>query len=449
MKFIEKIKRKNNFYIKKIKNILDIIKKNLICEININIESNIGINVKINNKKIDNIEFLNKDLIKITIFKNFKKSIFLCNNLNIKNIISKIKYILYNHNYTKQDKHYYLPKIKKYNNKKQNLGLIFNEKITYQQILELLINTEQNALNTNKLIISDNTELNYIISNKIIANNNIIKNYFTSNFILINSIIANKINDMEHHYNYINTHKWSDLISKSHYIGKKTAKEVISKLNKGKIKTKKYKILFRKQSLNEIFLYLIKLINGKNIYNKTSYMKNKLKKKILPKWINIIEDPFIYKGLGSKPFDNDGINVKKYFIVKNGTLQTWITNYFISKKLNISNTVNSGGIHNWIFINKKKKISIKLAIKKIKNGLIIENFLGNGVNLSTGYFSLGASGYLIKNKKIKFYIDKITISGKLQNLFKNIKYMCNDINIDSNIRAGSIIVSNIQITSKN
>ncbi len=441
------IKNKKIFHFKTIKNTFNLINLYINGKIQINIQSNIEINIKIKNKKLENLEFINNDIMYITVFKDNKKCTVSCNNFKKKNIIECINQIKNTIKFISKDKNYNLTNINIFKKKQQkNIGLFFNDNISIEDMIKLAKNTEYNSINTNKKIICDYISFIYNIYFFSIYNNyKKIKFYKSKNYFLIVSLIAKEKNIMESEYNYIHTHKLSDLINKSHYLGKKTAKTAIKKLYSKKIKTKKSNIIFNNNTSTEIFSYLIKAIYGYNIYNKTSFLLKKLNKKILPKWMNIKEDPLIFKGIGTKPFDNEGNTTIQYFIVKKGILKTWILDSYFSKKLKLPNTSNCGGIHNWCFINEKNIISLDNLIKNMENGLLIDRILGNGVNISSGLFSIGASGFLIKNGNIKHSVNEITLSGNLNDLFKNIKYMSNDINLYSNIRTGSILVPNIQI----
>ncbi len=435
---------------KKIIQTYNLIKKNIKANIQIKVLTNKETNLKIKNQKLENINYIKNRKIYITIYKNYKKINIICNNFKKKYILKYIKYINNNIKYISTDKYNQLPDYNLYNKKyESNLGIIFNDNISIIDMIQISKNIEKNTLNLSKNLISEGITFNKTLTNIWIYNDyKKIKNFSSKLYLIIVDVIIKNKYFMEQDYIYIYSHKLLDIINKYHYLSKKIFEKINKKLNIKKIYTKKTSIIFNNETSTEIFQYLSKIINGYNIYNQNSCMINKINKKILPKWMNIIEDPFIYKGIGSKPFDLEGLNTYKYNVVKKGKLKTWILDTYSSRKLNIKNTCNSGGIHNWRFIN-KKNISFKKIIKKMNNGLIIDKLLGQGVNITTGTFSKGASGFKIKNGKIKHFINEITISGNLKKIFKNIIYMSNDINTNSNIRAGSILIYDIQITGKN
>ncbi len=447
-----KIKKIIKIYKKKIIKIYNFLYKHTKTYIQINIKLHYTKEIKIKNKNIENIEIKNNQFIYITFLKKKKKCTIICNNYKKKTLLKCINYYKKTINQISKDKYNILPSIHLFKKKyEKNLGIFFNDYINNINIINLCKNIEYNTINHNNKIFSDgvnfqeNTYINFIFNHF-----NYMKYYIDKYYIIINnSYIKLPNNNMEYISKYIINHKLLDLIQNSFNLPKDTCNELLNMKKIKRIKTQKCSIIFNNETSTEIFNYLKISLKGHNIYNNISFMSNKLNKKILPNWLNIIDNPKLFKGIGSKPFDKEGLNTYKYTLIKNGILKTWILNSKYSKKLNIKNTFNSGGIHNWFFVNKKKQINLNELIKKMNNGLYINKLLGQGININNGLFSKGASGFWIKNGKIKFYTNEITISGNLINLFKNIKNMSDDYNTNSKIMSGSILVNNIQITSNN
>ncbi len=436
-------------YIKKIKKIFKTIKKKIKTKIEIKIKIYKEKNIKIKNKKIENIDIKKNILLNINSYLKKKKCNIILNNLNKKNIKKCINYITNKKNYILNKNNNLFDKNIFNKKQKKNLGIYFKDNFNIKEIINILKNIEQNSINLNKNILSDDTIFNKTKYIYIIYNNyHKIKIYKCKFYLLLHNIIIRKKNIMEYDYIYLYRHKLLDIINNYHNLNKKIIKNIKIKIKQKNIKTNNYSIIFKNEISSEILGYLYNLINGKNIYNKISIFHKKLNKRIFPKWIDIIEDPHFYKGIGTKPFDNEGLNTKKYYLIKKGILKTWILNSYYSKKLNKKNTFNSGGIHNWIIKNNKNNISFKKLIKLMNNGIIIDKLLGQGINISTGLYSKGISGFFVKNGKIKYYINEALISGNLIDLYKNIKNISNDINNNSKIRIGSILINNINVIGK-
>ncbi len=445
------INKINQIYKKKIQKIFNIFYSYLKCNIQITIVYKKGYQIKIKSKNLENIEFINKTIIQIQVFKNNYTTTIYCNNMQNNTINNCINYIKNSIFYTSPDKDYILTKSSLYNQKYElDLGIYFSTNLTVNTILNTIYNIEYNTLYTNiNLISNDYTSFSNITNNIYIYNNyQYCKYYNISNYILVNSVIAKQNQIWVNNYDYIYSHNINDMFYRAYTLGKTNAINTLKKLNPKNIHTQKNNIILKNTISIQLFEYFIQAINGYNIYYKKSFLINKLYKKVLPQWINIINDPYIYKGIGSKPFDNEGNNTYKYNIVTNGILNTWITDTYTSLKLNIPNTNNNGGIDNLCFHYTKPYITYEMLIQKIKNGFIIDQLLGEGVNLITGNLSKGASGFYVENGVIKYPVNEITISGNLKDMFNNIIDISNDTNINSAIQIGSLLISNVQITGK-
>jgi PmbA protein len=53
----------------------------------------------------------------------------------------------------------------------------------------------------------------------------------------------------------------------------------------------------------------------------------------------------------------------------------------------------------------------------IKNGFYVTEVFGMGINLVTGDYSQGASGFWIENGERTYPVSEVTIAGKLQDMF--------------------------------
>ena len=54
----------------------------------------------------------------------------------------------------------------------------------------------------------------------------------------------------------------------------------------------------------------VQAISGGALYRKSSFLLDSLGKPVFPTHIDILEDPFILRGKGSSPFDEEGVRVQ-------------------------------------------------------------------------------------------------------------------------------------------
>ena len=73
--------------------------------------------------------------------------------------------------------------------------------------------------------------------------------------------------------------------------------------------------------------------NGAAIARGVSYLKDKLGQQIFGAHINIIDDPHMQRGAGSRPFDGEGLANERFDLIKDGVLTTWILNSAQARQL--------------------------------------------------------------------------------------------------------------------
>ena len=163
--------------------------------------------------------------------------------------------------------------------------------------------------------------------------------------------------------------------------------------------------------------------------------------------INIVDDPHVNKGQGSRLFDGEGLGTKKTNLVLNGKLENFLLNLTTGKQLNLKTNCNAvrrlssspiPGISNMILLPGNDDEDS--FIRNIKEGFYVTELIGSSVSLITGDYSRGASGFWIKNGKISRPISEATIAGNLKKIFMNM-FPCSNLKIDSRISAPSIFIN--------
>ncbi|HFL8794811.1 MAG TPA: TldD/PmbA family protein [Candidatus Azosocius sp. HAIN] len=423
--------------------LIKIKKKNIQAEIKININNNLL--THINMGMINEIKYNNNKMMIINIYKNNSKATIFTSDFNKKSLINLINTGI---NITKNSKKndYEIPY-----NKNKNLNYNLNIYHPKNNILNNLMEYNKKYKKYffyNNIINLNNYNFEMNDNFKIYCNtNNFFISYPSSMYLLYSKIILQNKEKIKNYYKYIKIRDLNDIdnILNKKYIENLSNKNIIKNLLKHKIKPSIQPIILS-SNIASIFLNnFIKAIYGYNIYNKKSFLSNYLNKKIFSKNITIYEEPHIKKAIGSKPFDEEGINTQFKLIVKNGYLKNYLLDTYYSKKLNMKNTGNSGGISNIIISN--DNITLKNLIKNINKGILVTELFENETNIISGIYSYEIFGYLINKGIIEYSIQKAIITGNFLETFLNIIYISNDINNYEKIQTGSILINNVKINN--
>lgn len=329
----------------------------------------------------------------------------------------------------------------------ENLSLYNPISISNQELINKARNIETLGISQNpKVSTSDGTSLNLGKYNFILANTNgLNQGYQTTRYSSSISLIAQNKDGMQTDYWYDSTRDFNDLISDQE-LAETAVKRILRRLTKGQIKSGKYSVIFEPSIAKSMVGNFLGAINGGNIYRRLSFLNDSLGKQVFPEWVNVSENPFVVKGSSSCYFDNEGVQVQARDIVSNGKINNYILNCYSARKLGMQSTGNAGGCHN-LSVSSNFSGDITVLAKTLNKGLIIIETIGHGLNMVTGDYSVGASGLWVENGEIQFFVDNLSISGNLKQIYQRIQYISDDWNPHSSMACGSILVDGINVSA--
>ena len=220
------------------------------------------------------------------------------------------------------------------------------------------------------------------------------------------------------------------------FISKTAATRALARLGSRKLSTLSVPVIFEAPVATSLFSAFINAIDGSSQYRKSSFLLGKKGKLIFPEGFNIWEEPHIKKGIGSAPFDADGMATKKQSIVMDGVLQNYVLSAYSARKLDMKPTGNADGVHNLIVGPGNE--DFQALIKSMDRGLLITEMIGFGINQVTGDYSRGASGFWVEHGEIQYPVEEITVADNLKEMYKKIITVGSDVDNRGNIRTGSV-----------
>jgi len=226
-------------------------------------------------------------------------------------------------------------------------------------------------------------------------------------------------------------------------VGRKAAERTVRRLGARTLSTRQCPVLFAADVAGGLLGHFIGAIRGGNLYRKSSFLLDCLGKPVFPAFIHLHEQPHLRKALGSAPYDSEGVATRPRDLVKDGILQSYVLSTYSARKLGLQTTGNAGGVHNLIL--DPGELDLAALLKKMGKGLWVTELMGQGVNLVTGDYSRGASGFWVENGEIQDPVEEITIAGNLRDMYLKILAVGNDVDLRGNTRTGSILVEEMTV----
>jgi PmbA protein len=262
--------------------------------------------------------------------------------------------------------------------------------------------------------------------------------------------IAGEGTGMERDYDFSSTLHASDL-EPAQVIGRRAGERAIKRLNPRKVATRRLPVVFDSRVSGSLVGHLTNAANGSAIARKTSFLRDKLGAQIFPAGITIIDDPLRPRGLRSRPFDAEGVAGQRLALVQNGVLASWILDSATARELNmkttghaqrgVSSTPSPGPSNLHLAAGAKTPDEL---IGDIEEGLYVTDMIGMGVNLVSGDYSRGASGFWIDKGQCTYPVSEVTIAGHLLEMFASLE-PANDLKFRYGTNAPSLRVEGLTV----
>ena len=221
-------------------------------------------------------------------------------------------------------------------------------------------------------------------------------------------------------------------------VGQMAGERTVRRLNARKLGTARVPVLFSADVARGLMGHLARAVSGGSLYREASFLLDARGKPIFPDFVQMDERPHLLQGLGSAPFDNEGVRTQPRTLVESGVLQGYVLDSYAARRLGMQSTGNAGGGHN-LHIRSTGQ-SLADLLKEMNTGLLVTEVMGQGVNIVTGDYSRGASGFWVENGEIQYPVEEITLAGKLPEMFLGLQAVGRDVDTRGNLLTGSWLI---------
>lgn len=282
------------------------------------------------------------------------------------------------------------------------------------------------------------------------ASNGFSGGYRRSGYSLSCSVLAGEGTGMERDYEWSSAVHLEDLMAPA-TVGRNAGKFVVRRLNPRKAQSARVPVVYDRRVSGGLVGHLAGAINGRAVARGTSFLKDRMGKRVFAKGVRILDNPLRKRGLGSRPFDAEGLPTRRYAVIDDGILTTWFLDLAAARQLNLKPTGHaSRGVSgppsptSSNFYLDKGEASVDELIGDIRNGLFITDMIGHGVNGVTGDYSRGASGFWIEKGKLAWPVSGITVAGNLKDMFLKLT-PANDLRFKSSTNAPTVRIDGMTV----
>ncbi len=274
--------------------------------------------------------------------------------------------------------------------------------------------------------------------------------YATSSFSLSASPVASENGRMQRDGWYHVTRKRANLDTPEE-IGLIAARRAVRRLGARQVKTCEVPVIFDPEMAASLVRHIAGAVAGPSLYRGASFLLDKLGQQIAAPGVTIVDDGTMPGGLGSRPFDGEGLPVLRTVIVDKGVLTSYLLDTYSGRKLGRASTHHAARDGSGVTVGTtnlyvaKGPADPKALIGSVKQGLYVTELIGFGVNGVTGDYSRGAVGMWIDNGELAFPVEEITIAGNLLDMFRAIEGVGNDLVFRDRTAAPTVLVGRMTV----
>jgi PmbA protein len=235
-------------------------------------------------------------------------------------------------------------------------------------------------------------------------------------------------------------------------IGREAAKRTVRRLGARRVATKAVPVVFDQETAGSLLANLCSAVSGYGLYKRASFLFDQLGQVIASDLMTVYDDGRMAGGLGSRPFDGEGLATRKNTIVERGVLTSYLLDTYSGKKLGLPSTGNASrsvgespsvGPTNFYLVPGAN--TAEQIIGSVKEGLYVTDLIGFGINMVTGDYSRGACGFWIENGELAYPVEEITIAGNLKHMLKNVESVGNDLVFRGRIASPTVKISEMMV----
>jgi PmbA protein len=327
------------------------------------------------------------------------------------------------------------------------------EQLPTEEKIELALRAERAAKDYSDQIINfDGGGFDSASGKAILANSlGFAGEYSATSCSLVAVPVASENGKMQRDYWYDVRRKLSELNTPED-IGVTAAKRTLRKLGARSVPTQSVPVVFEPNIARDLVGDIFNAVSGESIFRKSSFLVGQLGERVASERLTVVDDGQMPSGLGSRPFDGEGLPTRRTVVINHGVLESYLLNTYTARKLGLKSTGNAGrglvgapSVEAGNMYVEPGSHSPEEIVKSVNKGFYVTEVIGFGVNIVTGDYSRSASGMWIESGELTFPVQGVTIAGNLKEILNAVEMIGNDLDFRGNIVSPTLLIGRMTI----
>jgi len=231
-------------------------------------------------------------------------------------------------------------------------------------------------------------------------------------------------------------------------VAEKAVKRTVQLFGARKPRTMRVPVIFERDVAAAVIGDIFTALSGASVAVGNSWAAELLGKKVGSDFVNVHDSGRLRGGLGSAPFDGEGVATKETVVFEGGVLRSFLLDTYYARRLGMQSTGNStcGGIGPNNFFLQNGARSLESLISEVRCGVLVLDTIGFATEYATGTYSRGARGFLIENGELAYPIEAFTVAGTFPEMLAGMDAVANDLRFDGAVVSPSFRVAEMAVS---
>jgi PmbA protein len=193
--------------------------------------------------------------------------------------------------------------------------------------------------------------------------------------------------------------------------------------------------------------------SGENVLKRSSWLTDRLGETIASPLVTLVDDATLPRGLGSSPYDGEGVRARRNVLLDRGRLTMFLYDHYHARRAGTEST--GSGVRGWsstpsigthnLYLEPGDETPEAL-LRRVDRGFYYDDSGSFGFNPVTGDYSFQAQGYWIEKGELAFPVDGVTVAGNSLAMLKAITGVANDLVWRSSVAAPTVLIEEMTVS---
>jgi PmbA protein len=278
--------------------------------------------------------------------------------------------------------------------------------------------------------------------------------YETASHVLACEPLARQDGSLQRDAWWTTSHRLADL-EPPERVGRRAAERALRRLGARRVRTQEVPVLFDPVTAPSLLSHVAACVNGQAVYRETSFLAGRMGERVASELVTVIDDGRLPGGLGSRPFDGEGLPTRRTAILRRGRLESWLLDAYSARKLGLAPTGSAARgpasaptaapTNLWL---EPGSGTLEDLVASTERGLLVTELIGMGFHPVTGDYSRGAAGLWIERGEIVHPVEEVTIAGNLGDMLAGIDAVAGDLVWLGRVASPSLRVSRMTVAGE-